>query len=324
MVLSEPISTLAPLLWSKDDWCNVRFRAMGTDCQLIYRAPSRKQAVAFRDAAVAWVADFERKYSRYREDSLISAINRAAGGDWIETDAELESLFLLCDHYHWSTGGVFEPTALPLQRLWNYQTEQPRVPTDAEIEAAMKLIGWPQVQREPGKVRLPEAGMALDLGGIGKEYAVDRVIEQSRPFGITDILVDFGRDVRACGQAPQGGPWRVGLEHPTDVGTCWGGVQVSNRAVTTSGDYLRGFEVDGRRYSHIIDPRTGRPIANGCHAASVVAPTCTEAGVLSTAALILGKDEGVRLIERSCLAQGCIWHGDTLHETQRFAACLIP
>lgn len=323
MVLSEPISTLAPLLWSKDDWCNVRFRAMGTDCQLIYRGPSRKQAVAFRDAAVAWVADFENKYSRYREDSLISAINRAAGADWIETDAELESMFALCDHYHWSTGSVFEPTALPLQRLWNYQAEQPRIPADDEIETALKLVGWHRVQRAPGKVRLPEPGMAIDLGGIGKEYAVDRVIEQSRPFGITDILVDFGRDVRAGGQAPQGGPWRVGLEHPTDPGRCWGGVHVSSRAVTTSGDYLRGFDFEGRRYSHIIDPRTGRPIANGCHAASVVAPTCTEAGVLSTAALILGHEEGVRLIERSCLAQGCVWQGETLYETQRFASCLI-
>ncbi len=323
MVLSEPISTLAPLLWSKDDWCNVRFRAMGTDCQLIYRGPSRKQSVAFRDAAVAWVADFERKYSRYREDSLISAINRVAGQGWVETDAELESMFALCDHYHWSTGAVFDPTALPLQRLWNYQAEQPRIPNDDEIAAALKLVGWSKVQREPGRVRLAETGMAIDLGGIGKEYAVDRVIEQSKPFGITDILVDFGRDVRACGLAPQGGPWRVGLEHPTDTGRCWGGVHVSNRAVTTSGDYLRGFEFEGNRYGHIIDPRTGRPIANGCHAASVVAPTCSEAGVLSTAALILGHIEGVRLIERSCLAQGCIWQEGTLHETQRFASCLI-
>ncbi|MDB6137847.1 MAG: ApbE family lipoprotein, partial [Verrucomicrobiaceae bacterium] len=266
---------------------------------------------------------FEARYSRYREDSLISAINRAAGAGWVDTDAELESLFALCDHHHWSTGGVFEPTALPLQRLWNYQAAQPRVPGDDEIAQALKQVGWDKVLRRPGKVCLPEAGMAIDLGGIGKEYAVDRVIEQSRPFGITDILVDFGRDVRASGQAPQGGPWRVGLEHPAEVGRCWGGVQASNRAVTTSGDYLRGFEVGGRRYSHIIDPRTGRPVANGCHSASVIAPTCTEAGVLSTAALILGAEEGVRLIERSCLAQGCVWQGDALHETQRFAACLV-
>lgn len=323
MVLSASMDAVAPLLWSKDEWGRTRFRAMGTDCQLIYRAPSRKQGAAFRDAAVAWVAEFERKYSRYREDSLISCINRSSN-EWMPADAEMESMFALCDHYHWSTGGVFDPTALPLQRLWNWQAETPRLPSDEEIAATLRLVGWHKVERRPGGVRLPEAGMAIDLGGIGKEYAVDRVFEQSRPFGINDILIDFGRDVRGGGQAPQGGPWRVGLEHPSDVGRCWGGVRMSNRAVTTSGDYLRGFEFEGRRYSHIIDPRTGRPIDNGCHSASVIAPSCTEAGVLSTAALILGREEGLRLIEGSCLAQGCLWQGDTLYETSRFAACLLP
>jgi len=323
MVLSEPISTLAPVQWGKDEWGKVQFRAMGTGCQLIYRAPSRKQGVAFRDAAVEWVADFERKYSRYRADSLITAINLAAGEAWVETDAELDGIFALCDHYHWSTGGVFEPTALPLQRLWDYQVEQPVAPSDQAIKTALALVGWNKVQRRPGSVHLPEPGMAVDLGGIGKEYAVDRVIEQSRPFGIIDILVDFGRDVRAAGQSPDGGPWRVGLEHPMDQGRCWGGVRASNRAVTTSGDYLRGFDFEGRRYSHIIDPRTGRPIDNSCRSASVIAPTCTEAGVLSTAALILGHEQGVRLIEQTGFAQGCLWQGGTRYESHRFASCLI-
>ncbi len=323
MVLSAPIETTAPLLWGKDDWCQSHFRAMGTGCQIIFRASSRKQGAAFRDAAVGWVAEFERKYSRYREDSMISAINRAAGDGWVWADAELESIFSLCDHYHWSTGGVFDPTALPLQRLWDYKAERPVIPSDKAIEAALSLVGWNQVEREPGRVRLPAPGMAVDLGGIGKEYAVDRVIEQSRPFGIIDIMVDFGRDVRASGVAPDGGPWRVGLEHPLDPGTCWGGVRASNRAVTTSGDYLRGFEIEGRRYSHIIDPRTGRPIDNGCCSASVIAPTCTEAGALSTAALILGAEQGLRLIERSGLAQGCVWQGGARHESHRLAACLL-
>jgi thiamine biosynthesis lipoprotein len=326
MVLSADISAeaLAPLLWSKDDWCRANFRAMGTHCQIIFRAPSRKQATAFRDQAVSWVADFERKYSRYREDSMISEINRAAGSDWVEIEPELESIFALCDHYHWSTQGVFDPTTLPLLKLWNYQVERPTLPGEDEVEHSMSLIGWQRVQRKPGKVHLPLAGMALDLGGIGKEYAVDRVMEQSRAFGINDILIDFGRDIRATGEAPQDGAWSVGLEHPLDQGRCWSGVLISNRAVTTSGDYVRGFEIDGVRYSHIIDPRTGRPVANRCHSASVIAPTCTEAGILSTTALILGPGEGLKLIERSCFAQGCLWQGEERHHTTRFASYLIP
>lgn len=327
MVLSEPAAgaeSVAPLLWSRDEWCRTQFRALGTDCQLIYRPPSRRQGVAYRDAAVAWVQAFEQRYSRYREDSLISHINRAAGSEWVETDAELESMFTLCDHYHWCTAGVFDPTTLPLMKLWDYKAEHPVLPSDEAIRAAMEVVGWQRVQRRAGAVFLPLQGMALDLGGIGKEYAVDRVLEQARAFGINDLMVDFGRDVRCMGQSPQGGAWTVGLEHPVERERCWGGVAVTNRAVTTSGDYRRGVEIDGVYYSHIVDPRTGRPISNGCHSASVVSPTCTEAGVLSTAALILGREEGRRLIERSTFAQGCVWQGQERYDTARFAGYLIP
>jgi thiamine biosynthesis lipoprotein len=314
--------TQAPLLWGRDDWARVNFRAMASPCQLIYRAPSRRQAQAFRDEAVGWVTSFEQRYSRYREDSLISAINRAAGQDWVATDAELESIFALCDHYHWSTAGVFDPSSLPLMRVWNYQAEKPVVPSDAQIAQALERVGWQKVQRRAGAVHLPEAGMAIDLGGIGKEYAVDRVLEMAAPFGITDIMVDFGRDVRGRGNAPSGGTWRVGLEDPRHPGQCWSGVLAANRAVATSGDYIRGFECDGRYYSHILDPRTGRPIANGAQSATVIAPNCTEAGVLATALLILGSSEGLALVERSTFAQGCLWQSGRCHETSRFATYL--
>lgn len=326
MVLNEAVAgieSVAPLLWSRDEWCRTKFPALGTDCQLIYRPPSRRQGMAYRDAAVAWVREFEQKYSRYREDSLISKINRAAGSEWVETDAELESMFALCDHYHWCTAGVFDPTTLPLMKLWDYKALQPVLPSEEAIRAAMEVVGWQRVQRRARAVFLPLKGMALDLGGIGKEYAVDRVVDQARAFGISDLMVDFGRDVRCIGQSPQGGAWTVGLEHPIERERCWGGVAVTNRAVTTSGDYLRSVEIDGVRYSHIVDPRTGRPIHNGCHSASVVAPTCTEAGVLSTAALILGRVEGLRLIERATFAQACVWQGHDRYDTTRFAGYLI-
>ena len=319
---ARSVDALAPILWGKDDWARVNFRAMGSACQMIFRAPSRKQGMAFRDAAVAWVTNFEQRYSRYLEPSLISEINRAAGIEWVAIDGELESIFALCDHYHWSTAGVFDPSSLPLLRAWNYQVETPTVPADETIARALALVGWQKVQRRAGAVFLPTAGMAIDLGGIGKEYAVDRVLEQSAPFGIIDIMVDFGRDVRGKGQAPSGGTWRVGLEHPTQPGQVWGGVYAANSAVATSGDYLRGFTFEGQYYSHIIDPRTGRPIANGSQAATIVAPSCTEAGVLATTTLILGCDEGLALVERSTFAQGCLWQNGTRRDTSRFTTAL--
>lgn len=301
-----------------EGWTKTVFPAMGTQCQIIFRAPSQKQAAAFREAATGWVQDFENQYSRFKASSLISTINSAAGARWVETDAELESVLSLCDWFHWSTNGAFDPTALPLMKLWDYQADSPTVPTDDEIQRAMVLVGWNKVQRKAGGIFLPRTGMSIDLGGIGKEYAVDRVIEMSAQWGVQDVMVDFGRDIRVRGESPHTGGWRVGLEHPDDPGRCWGGVLVKERAVATSGDYLRGFEIDGRRYGHIIDPRTGRPVENGCNAATVIAQSCTEAGVLSTAALVLGQHEGLSLISQSCLAQGCIWRNGERLESPRF------
>ncbi|MBL9116471.1 MAG: FAD:protein FMN transferase [Verrucomicrobiaceae bacterium] len=304
-------------------WSRVQFNALGSACSLIFQAPSDKQASAYKSQMLTWVEDFEERYSRYRSSSLISAINRTAGGDWVEIDDELESIFALCDHYHWSTGGVFDPTSLPLLRAWDYQAERPRIPSDSEIEQALKLVGWTKLERRRGCVRLPTKGMAVDLGGIGKEYAVDRVIEQAAGFGIQDILVDFGRDVRGLGHSPNGGPWRIGLENPTVPGQCWGGVMICGSGVATSGDYLRGFHSGGSYYSHILDPRTGRPIQNGSQSATVIAPSCTEAGVLATATLILGATEGLELIQRSPMAQGALWQKGELHTTNRFSSSII-
>jgi FAD:protein FMN transferase len=314
----------APLDCRADGWCRASFRAMGTDCQIMYREESQGRAKAFRDTAVGWVMDFERKYSRFREDSMISEINLCAGISWVETDEELDGILSLCDWFHWDTGGVFDPTSLPLARLWDYHAENPRVPDAGEVAQAKRLVDWSRVQRRKGAIFLPERGMALDLGGIGKEYAVDRVFEMALAAGIKDVMVDFGRDVRVGGQAPGKGGWRVGLEHPHDPGSCWTRLLLTNRAVTTSGDYLRGFTADGRYYGHILDPRTGCPVENGCRAASVIAPTCTEAGVLSTAMLVLGHEGAMKLLARHSMAAACLWQGEHIYETSRFSTYVMP
>jgi thiamine biosynthesis lipoprotein len=158
--------------------------------------------------------------------------------------------------------------------------------------------------------------MGIDLGGIGKEYAVDRIFEQSRQWAIKDIAVDFGRDLRVRGEPPEGGEWRVGLEHPLDPQRCSGGVAVSDRAVATSGGYARSFTVDGKSYIHILDPRTGWPVDNGCQSVSVIAPTCTEAGILSTTAFILGREKGLPLLEQAIHVEGCVWAGGEMFATR--------
>ncbi len=273
----------------------LQFTALGTRCRVHFVAPDGRVRTT-ADSVVNWVGAFEAKYSRFLPMSLVSQINANAGGDWTPLDPDSERLFALCDQLHFLTRGILEPTALPYIRLWDWKTG--RVPSDQEIEAVRPLVGWRLVERAPGRIRLPRPGMALDLGGVGKEYAVDQVLALLAHLGVASALVDFGADLRVAGPPPDGrSAWFIGLDDPANPGRAWTGLAVRDAAVATSGDYVRKFEILGRRYGHILDPRTGRPVANGVRAVSVIAPSCTQAGMLSTAACVLGPVEGLRLLE---------------------------
>jgi thiamine biosynthesis lipoprotein len=298
----------------------VAFPALGTRCEVQYAAPKGDgQAAAFEKAAVGWVQAFEAKYSRFRPDSLLSRINAAAGRDWVEVDAQTEGLCKLCDTLQFMTQGILDPTALPLIRLWNWKAQPPVVPAAEAIAAARKLVGWSKVRRRPGGIFLPEAGMALDFGGFGKEYAVDIVADIARDHGIADALVDFGRDLRALGAPPGRPAWHIGLEDPQRPGSTWASVSFDgNRGIASSGDYVRGFVLEGRRYGHIIDPRTGWPVAHGCTQATVIAGTCLQAGVLSTTAFVLGLPQGLAWIESFPGAQGSLLTAQAKAQTRGF------
>jgi thiamine biosynthesis lipoprotein len=295
------------------------FRAMGTLCQVtFYATRSRVAGEQFKAATIRWVAEFEARYSRFLPDSLISLINQSAGQNWVELDEEADRLFALCQELFFLTKGAFDPTAMPLIKLWNWKANPPVVPTDGAIAAAKQLAGWSKVQRRKGAIYLPRDGMSVDLGGIGKEYAVDRVMQLAAQHDLTNVLVDFGQDLSMRGAPPSKPAWHIGLEDPSKSGKCWVSLAVKDRAVATSGDYLRNFQINGRRYGHIIDPRTGYPVDNGCRAVSVIAPNCTIAGILSTSAFILGPTEGLNLIGNYMDADGCIITDNTRHETRKF------
>jgi thiamine biosynthesis lipoprotein len=285
----------------------VTFPALGTNCEIQYAAPAGEpQAKEFERAAIGWVNAFEAKYSRFKPDSLVSRINAAAGRDWVEVDAEMETLLQLCDTLYFMTQGIMDPTALPLIKLWDYKAANPRVPSAEEIAAAKALVGWKKIQRAPGKIFLPAAGMALDFGGFGKEYAIDFVAQIALQRGLTSALVDFGHDMRALGAPPGRPAWHIGLEDPRKSGTTSGSMAIVGRGVASSGDYIRGFTIGGKRYGHIIDPRTGWPVANGCMQATVVASSCLQAGVLSTTAFVLGIPKGIDLIQGTPGAEGLL------------------
>ncbi|MFH0881281.1 MAG: FAD:protein FMN transferase [Lentisphaerota bacterium] len=299
------------------------FQAMGTLCEIVFSSSSHAQAETFKQKALSWVGEFEARYSRFLEPSLVSRINRNAGGDWVDVDRRTEEIFAMCDWFHWTTHGVFDPTLGPLVLLWDYHNPAFIPPSDLQVEAALEKVGWSRIRREPGRVRLPAAGMSLDLGGIGKEYAVDQVVNLATSFGIKNILVNFGRDLRVAGEPPERGAWRIGLEKPDDPGRCWGGVYLNEGAVCTSGDYARYVEVDGKRYGHIIDPRSGYPVRHDARSVSVITGTCTEAGLLATTAFVLGPEHGMNFLSGQYTAEGCMWTDNGLFETRRFSKYVL-
>lgn len=297
----------------------VAFHALGTQCELQFDASDAIRAAQFERAALGWLQAFEARYSRFQPDSLVSRINAAAGAEWIAIDQETERLFDLCDMMYALTQGIMDPTLLPLIRLWNYKAEQPAIPSDGAIAVARQRVGWPKVRRQPGSVFLPQEGMALDFGGFGKEYAVDVVAQIALEYGIEHVLVDFGHDLRALGRPPGRPAWHIGLEDPRQPGTSSGSIALTqNRGVACSGDYLRRFIVGGRRYGHILDPRTGHPVANGCLQATVIAGTCLHAGLLSTTAFILGERRGIEFIQSFPGAEGLIVSESARAQTRGF------
>lgn len=301
-----------------DCFFQVWFRAMGSPCQLFFEANGVSVAKGFMAVVAGWLVRFEQHCSRYIPDSRLNVINAGSGKGWQETDALMEVMLDLCGHSHFQTDGAFDATSLPLSELWDWKRERKALPTEDEIQAALVHVGWGRVLREPGRVALP-AGMRMDFGGVGKEFAVDAVRQIGVNHGLPRLLVDFGGDVAVHGESPEGGGWYVGLEHPENIGSAYQGIRVSaGMAVATSGDYRRHFVFKGNRYGHLLDCRTGCPVSHKTRSVSVVANRCVEAGIHSTAAMIRGGMAGLEALERVSNVDGCLWDAGRILKTRGF------
>ena len=269
-----------------------RFRAMGSPCELQLWAGSRGDAERLFAAACGEVERLEAKYSRYRDTSLLSRINASAGdGRGVEVDEETARLLDYVRTCFEQSGGLFDPTSGILRRAWDLKSG--RVPAQAEIDALLARTGWRRVVWDPPRLVLPLAGMELDFGGFVKEYAADRAAELWRALGVRHGLVDLGGDLSLVGPHPDGRPWRVGIRHPLRPGGVLATLPLFAGGIATSGDYERFMVVDGKRYGHILDPRSGWPVA-GLAGVSVVASHCLIAGTASTVAMLKGAEQGPR------------------------------
>jgi thiamine biosynthesis lipoprotein len=260
------------------------FGAMASPCELRLQGNDEAQLQRAAAAAIDEVRRIEKKYSRYDESSIVSRVNAAAGsGLSIEIDDETSALLEFAARLHDLSEGLFDVTSGVLRRVWNFR--QPRVPAQSEIDALLPLIGWSKVRRDGRRIALPHAGMEIDFGGFGKEYAADRAAEVLAREGVEHGFVNLGGDIRVVGARAGGGGWRLGIRHPRDEHALLRTVELGSGALATSGDYERCFEIDGRRYSHLLDPRTGWPVRYW-QSVSVIAPTCAAAGAACTIAAL--------------------------------------
>jgi thiamine biosynthesis lipoprotein len=272
------------------------FKAMGSPCELHLYAESPPRIDETAREAMAEIARLEQKYSRYRDDSLATRINRSAGDpNGIELDAETAALLDYAEIAWRESGGLFDITSGVLRRVWNFRSG--RVPEQAEIDALRPLLGWDKLLWQRPHLRLPLAGMELDFGGYVKEYAADRVAERCRELGARHGLVDLGGDLAVIGPHPDGSPWRVGIRNPRAQQGAIASVALAAGGIATSGDYERCMTVGGRRYAHVLDPRTGWPV-EGLASVTVAAGHCLVAGTASTVAMLKGRRHGLAWLDR--------------------------
>lgn len=262
---------------------------MGSPCEIQLYARSETAAQAAVALAAADVQRLEQRYSRYRDDSFLCAINRVAvTGGSITVDDETAGLLNYAQSCHEQSDGLFDITSGILRRAWDFKSG--KLPDEQHIHDLLDHVGWQRLRWRPPLLEFPRAGMEIDFGGIVKEYAADRLATICREVGVHHGLINLGGDVRIIGPHPDGRPWRIGIQHPRQRENAIEAIDLFHGAMASSGDYERCISVDGVRYGHILNPKTGWPVR--CLASvSVVGDFCVVAGSASTIAM-LKEDSG--------------------------------
>ncbi len=264
---------------------------MGTVFRLSAWAAAGREPAA-RAAALDAIEALEREISSWDPASDTSAVNRAAGRA-VRVGAHLRELVGVSLHWAERTHGAFDPTAGRLFELWGAARQADRLPTAETVAAALAGVGYARVVVDRDTVRLPDAVTRLGFGAIGKGFAADQAGRMLDSRGLDAYVIDAGGDLIVSGSRG-GAPWRVGVRHPRRAGLM-AVLRSTDCAVATSGDYQQFVSIDGARYSHIIDPRTGWP-AGALTSVTIVAARATDADALATAVSVLGADAGLDLV----------------------------
>jgi FAD:protein FMN transferase len=270
------------------------FKAMGTPCEIQLFARNKTEAKHAADAAIADVQRLEARYSRYKTDSFLSEINRVAAiGGSIRVDDGTASLLDYAVTCYEQSEGLFDITSGILRRAWKF--DQSKLPEQSLIDELLDKVGWHKVVWKRPVLTFSVPGMEIDFGGVVKEYAVDRAASLCHGLGIRHGVINLGGDIKVIGPRDDGSPWRVGIRHPRSKDTLLDTLLLYEGALASSGDYERCIIVDGVRYGHVLNPKTGWPVRH-LAAVSVVGDFCVVAGSASTIAM-LKEDEGTEWLQ---------------------------
>ena len=282
----HPKNPGTPTVSRVEDYCVGRFTAMASPCELLIDADDPVEAASLLGIAKREARRIEQKFSRYLPHNIIHRINHSRGQP-VQVDEETALLIDYAATCYEMSDGMFDITSGVLRRIWKFDGGK-RVPSTAAVQETLRLVGWSRVTWEKPALTMPP-GMEIDLGGVGKEYAVDRAAalvaaRTDRPF-----LVNFGGDLYASGPRRDGRPWGVGVDDPARTGeAALYRVDLSRGGLATSGDARRFVLWKGKRLGHILNPKTGWPVEDAPRAVTVLAGTCLEAGTLSTLAYLQG------------------------------------
>ncbi|MBA2482986.1 MAG: FAD:protein FMN transferase [Nitrosomonas sp.] len=262
---------------------------MGSPCAVQLYANTYKKAKQAEDIVIADVQRLEERYSRYRDDSFLTEINRvAAAGGSISVDAETAGLLDYASTCYRESDGLFDITSGILRQAWNFKSD--KLPSEASIQRLLNKVGWNKLHWQLPVLSFPVAGMEIDFGGIVKEYAVDRAAALCWDMGIQHGMINLGGDIKIIGPHANGSPWCIGIRHPRHKHDILQTLEMHNGALASSGDYERCIELNGVKYGHVLNPKTGWPVKRMA-SVSVIGNFCVIAGSASTIGM-LKEDKG--------------------------------
>ncbi len=290
----------AGCLLLEPDPVTVTFKTMGTKAALTLAGRESGQLVAASEQVKQLMRSLEEELSDYRSDSVVSRLNALAGVRPMDVPEHTRRLLELSRHYGEMTGGAFDVTVGPVVQLWRFKPgHPPSIPSEETLKERLALVDYRGIQVEGASALLRSKGMRVDFGGIGKGYAVDRAWEECRARGAVNFMFDLGGNIRVSGEAQHGLPWSVAIRNPFDTSSNLAKVAMpTGWAVATSGQYERYVEIEGHRYGHIIDPRTGFPVA-GLASVTVFGPDATTTDALSTGLFVLGLKQSIPVLKKT-------------------------